>query len=391
VASPAAKPRVLTLFGREAGEAPQAKCSPRGIENVPEQSDEECVFADVRGRSPLIRSAVTMGIDAIALLRPRNNALLRKHTSQLIPLEDGSVFFLTAMRYSDFEADPVRARAYLESEFGCALGKVQNDARGVFMFTDVGEPSATTYDGVVAEIEAQSDGFWVPLDDSSEAGRHAARASASKNAKISRRGRELPSFLRAPFAVPEVPTDAPLFSGDVADLEKLAGSFIRVAPDAEMWCVLVRRKTPLPSRLLAQMTKKVVVLADKSTAIHTKYLEGLDAVSRRLSSEYASWIAEHDDSRGVPVFRFGVSHRLRDATSYAEALAHLGEDVRWIVPKGVAERMDEARTLPIVEKKRQARAAKKKTAPAKKKTTTAKKKTTTAKKKTATAKKKSVA
>jgi hypothetical protein len=47
-----------------------------------------------------------MGIDAVALLRPKKKAMLRKHANHLTPLEDGSVLFLTLMRYRDFEADP---------------------------------------------------------------------------------------------------------------------------------------------------------------------------------------------------------------------------------------------------------------------------------------------
>jgi hypothetical protein len=81
-----------------------------------------------------------------------------------------------------------------------------------------------------------------------------------------------------------------------------------------------------------------VVLADKSTAIHGKCMEALDAVTTRLSNEYASWIAEHDDSRGVPVFKWGVFHRVEGASSYDDALQRLGKDVRWIGPGGSAPR-----------------------------------------------------
>ncbi len=271
-----------------------------------------------------------VGIDAVALVRPKKRAVLRKHARLLRPLKDGSVLVLTLMRYRDFEADPASARAYLESMLGCALAEVQDDARGVLMFSDVAEPRATTYGGVVAEIEAECAGFWVPLDDSPAAAVHAARAAAAKDARIAKRlGGVKDPF--SPFGAREVPTDAPLFTGDVAQLEQLAGSFIRIAPDAEVWCLLVRRSTPLRSRALARMTRGVVVLADETVAIHAKYLEGLDAVATRLSNEYAPWIAEHDDPRGVPVFRMGVLHRVQGASSYEDALVRLGEDVRWIV------------------------------------------------------------
>lgn len=70
-----------------------------------------------------------------------------------------------------------------------ALGKVQDAARGVLLFADVVEPSATTHDGVVVEIG--EDGRWVPLDDSPAAGARAARASAAVK-RPSRTGRENP-------------------------------------------------------------------------------------------------------------------------------------------------------------------------------------------------------
>ena len=75
-----------------------------------------------------------MGIDAVALLRPKNHAVLRKHGRRVVRLEDGSVLFLTLMRYEDFETDPAGARAYLESAFGCALRNVQDDAADGYIF-----------------------------------------------------------------------------------------------------------------------------------------------------------------------------------------------------------------------------------------------------------------
>jgi hypothetical protein len=272
-----------------------------------------------------------MGIDAVALLRPKSKSVLRKHTRQLIPLDDGSVLLLTGIRCREFEADTAKARAYLEATFGCPLHKLHDDARGVLMFTDLAEPGATTYDGVVAEIRAQGDGFWVPLTDAPEAGLHAlreAKAKAKANAKRSG-GREGLFF---PFGAREALTDAPLFAGKAAQLEELAGTFVRIAPDTEVWCLLVRRKTPLPSRALTRVAQGFLVFADKSTAIHAKYIESLDAVATRLSNEYAPWIAEHDDARGIPVFKWGVFHRLEGASSYNDALHRLGKDVRWISP-----------------------------------------------------------
>lgn len=265
-----------------------------------------------------------MGIDAIALLRPKKKSLLRRHSELLVPLEGGGVLFRTLMRYRDFEAEPETARAFLESELGCPLEEVQDDARGVLVFSDVAEPRATTYDDVVEEIG--EDGFWVPLD-----GSRSARARAMAATKKSKRGEPR----RNPFApfvgMKEPPTDAPAFSGDVAELEQLAGAFVRIGPGTEVWCLLVRRRTPLPS--LAGMARGTAILADKSTAIHGKYMETLDDVSTRLANEYAPWIAEHDDPRGVPVFRYGAFHHVEAASSYADAVTRLGDQLRWLVVK----------------------------------------------------------
>ena len=109
------------------------------------------------------------------------------------------------------------------------------------------------------------------------------------------------------------------------------------------------------------MTRGSVVLADGTTAIHARYLESLDAVTARLSNEYAEWIGEHDDPRGVPVFRFGAFHRLREASSYADALARLGADVRWIVVKPGTE-TKAAKTKPAKTKPAKTKPAKTKPA-----------------------------
>lgn len=268
--------------------------------------------------------ARVVGIDAIALLRPKNKDLLREHSELLVPLEGGSVLFRTLMRYRDFEAEPATARAFLESELGCALEEVQDDARGVFMFPDVAEPRATTYDDVVEEIG--EDGFWVPLD-----GSRSARARATAATKRSKRREPRQNPFSLFVGLEEPPTDAPVFSGDVAELEQLAGTFIRISPGTEVWSLLVRRRTPLPS--VAGLARGTAILADESTMIHGKYMETLDDVSARLANEYAPWIAEHDDPRGVPVFRYGACHHVEAASSYADAVTRLGDQVRWLVVK----------------------------------------------------------
>jgi hypothetical protein len=100
---------------------------------------------------------------------------------------------------------------------------------------------------------------------------------------------------------------------------------------------------------LVPLAKGSVVLGDGSLAIHAKYLESLAAVEKRLRGDYAPWLGEHNDARGVPVFRWGVFHRIEGAHSYDDALRRLGQDVRWIgndLPKARVARRAPAKKTP---------------------------------------------
>jgi hypothetical protein len=111
-----------------------------------------------------------MGVDAIALLRPRRTlpkALQRRSTF----LKDGAALYRTLHRFGWFEAEPSEARDALED-----LAGVHDDERGLFLFPDVCEPSARTYAKIIEEIGDA--GVWLALDQSA-----AERAQALNDAR----------------------------------------------------------------------------------------------------------------------------------------------------------------------------------------------------------------
>lgn len=277
-----------------------------------------------------------MGIDAVALLRPRDPRKLRHCAAQLVALDDGAVLFRTFLRHDALEADPTEARLVLEGVLRGALATLHDDARGVFLFPDICEPSATTYDALLAEL--QDAGFWVPLDDSPEA---AARARAAKQAKAeaqARRGADMREFgaLARTLTLADLDADP----GLVAKLQAMAESIVRIRPGTAVWCVLVRRRTPFdPGR---ESVNEVLTLPDGATAVHGVNLEDLDSLAWRLADVCPAWTSEHDDPRGVPAFSAEALGRVRDAASYEDALARLGADVHWVVPKGIEARMAES-------------------------------------------------
>jgi hypothetical protein len=128
-----------------------------------------------------------MGIDAVALLRPKRPGLLRgvldPENDSVDVLDDGSLLLSTFVRYGDIERDVDAGRAILTG-YGQALVDARDDPRGVLFFPDVCEPRGRTYAAVVAESE--SAGTWVPAriltDDEREA--RAAQMTADVNAMV---------------------------------------------------------------------------------------------------------------------------------------------------------------------------------------------------------------
>lgn len=96
-------------------------------------------------------------------------------------------------------------------------------------------------------------------------------------------------------------------------------------------CVLVRRRTRLEVSIDA--FGHLEELADGSAIVVTTIPTDLDELAWRLSDDEASFLAEHDDERGVPVFGAAHLERVRSAFSYDEALAILGNETAFLVPR----------------------------------------------------------
>lgn len=123
-----------------------------------------------------------MGIDAYVLLKVRDRAVLKEalqayaeadrlswtergreadyeklradgyDPSPLIrPLEDGSAALFTCLSFHDEEME-LSVRSWLAAYFGDAIARIHDDPRGVFVYPDVCDPRAKTYDGIIAEI-----------------------------------------------------------------------------------------------------------------------------------------------------------------------------------------------------------------------------------------------
>lgn len=89
-----------------------------------------------------------MGQDAVALLKISDLRLPRRSGVTVVPGEDCALVF-TSDGFAHFTADEhaVRLRDALGKRFAA-----HDDARGIFFFPDVCEPSAETYEGIVRQV-----------------------------------------------------------------------------------------------------------------------------------------------------------------------------------------------------------------------------------------------
>ncbi len=256
-----------------------------------------------------------MGVDAIAVLRPKSSRKLRKHVDPddpevlLVPLDDGTLLFHSPLSYDDAEREPQRIRAWLETTFGEDLAEAHDDPRGVLVFPDVCEPSAQSYDEVVEELAATS--VWVALSDDERALEQFA--AAQSKSKLVREERErLMGGVIVGFQMLGSPAPAGFESPMTReDYATLVAPVVGKGATSDVACVLVQRKTKLKER--AGVTD-LLVLPDGSTIV------GL--MSLKLA---------------------------RRSKSYAAALKSLGDAVTFVAPKGVeqldAERRAKVRAL----------------------------------------------
>jgi hypothetical protein len=312
-----------------------------------------------------------MGIDAVAILHPKDPKKIRAHIDPhepgtlLVPLEDGTILFHSFMRFGSLENEPGTVRQWLEQTFGKDLPLVHDDPRGVLVFPDICEPRAQKYDALVKEVE--SAGFWVPLDDSATAVGHAEKARATQKAARDSFNESSASFLAKieDLMKRNVDPSAPEAQALLGELGALTGGFV-IREGVAVRCVLVKRKTPLVVR---EQVNEVATLPDSSTAIFTVDMGDLDDFSWRLAQYYSHWLDEHVDKRGVPTFPSDAFKRVRLAKSYEDALELLGEKVTFIRPKGSDEREVERKAKldavlgPAKKKKKKAKTSPKRPTP----------------------------
>ncbi|AKT43295.1 hypothetical protein [Chondromyces crocatus] len=112
-----------------------------------------------------------MSIDAIAVLRPRDPAVLEPYLDldedseeseglYAEALDDGSFLVHTFQEYALFAEDAGAGQEWL-AQFGEDVGDIHDDPRGILFFPDSIEPEGQTYEAVVAEVGEQ--GVWVSM------------------------------------------------------------------------------------------------------------------------------------------------------------------------------------------------------------------------------------
>jgi len=258
------------------------------------------------------------------------------------PLDDDALVWHTFIRYSAIERDEDALRVWLDQTFGDVLAEAHDDERGVFVYPDIAEPRARTYEGILAETS----GLWVPLSDDPKAMRHAAAYRKHRDAEQDTTSKLLSGGV--------IDIESMLTEGDdldaqalVATMEKMGLLNQNTAAPARLVtsCYLINRKTPLV--LSEDEVNESVALPDGATFVHTTdLLTSADDAAFKLAEDYAAWVDEHDDPRGVPCFGASHADKVKRATSYEAALEELGSDVTFVTPRGLEARaQDRARRL----------------------------------------------
>lgn len=294
-----------------------------------------------------------MGIDAKILIKPKRAALLRgvidPETDSVDVLDDGSLVLATFARFAAIEHDVEEGIAIL-STYGSALVDAHDDTRGFLFFPDVCEPRGKTYEDVVREVERAS--VWVPARVFSE---------EEQNARAARMMAEVEKMVDASRAMQR---------GEAVD-PALMAAMMPVVPNVEDAMARMRAAFERPEvlenieRMLTTGTAVVMVKRPSRTALGPSTLgenerfaladgtwvvsttraghDAAEMVALSLGEECADWVAEHDDPRGVPVFMSPALDGIRDAQSYAEALARLGEAAQFVTPTNIDALVEQSR------------------------------------------------
>jgi hypothetical protein len=273
-----------------------------------------------------------MGIDAVLLLRVKSKSLLRAKLaaaglpeSNLRPLQDGCALLSTFARFGTPGKNELQLREVLTQLFGASLSELHDDERGVFAFGDSMEPEAQSYHQVVLEVGAA--GVWLPLEPLAQTLEWAPTADEAE----------------APVASEPIDLSALLRGAGFASFEEmLAGAAGRAAdPELALGALIISRTTPLPDAL--PDTNSVHRLADGTHVIvTTRFLPDWETLAMSLGEEWASWLSEHQDARGVRLFPFTSLDAVLAGNTYERAIEATGPSARWVQPQTLQDIQREA-------------------------------------------------
>lgn len=291
-----------------------------------------------------------MGIDAVALLRPRSRELLGRCLEQaelppgsITPLEDGAALWSTFVRFPG-TGRTTELRVLLREVFGADLPALHDDPRGLFLFPDVCEPRGRSYDAVLAELEGV--GVWLPTEPIPEQEVEAWRSRISTSVEhliaLSTHGTPLPPEMaelerilsEKAGRLGELAREIGAGEGGELDVSSLVGRAAEalgadaaVAPELVPGCLLVRG--PVAAR---PDLNGVESLEDGSCVLHTTRLATEpDAFALELGA-HPEWTAGHDDERGVLLFDRAHIADVLGCRSYDAAVETLAGRSRWIRP-----------------------------------------------------------
>lgn len=295
-----------------------------------------------------------MPADAIALLRPKDPEKLRPYLDldddeesdghYAEELSDGAFMVHTFQPFAVFQGDHDEGRLWLEG-LGDALPHAHDDSRGVLFFPDDLEPEGTTYEEIVATVEKR--GIWIPpmpLGQAEAADRNARLAKDIEDAKrmvaaltggeggAAANPEELEALARRLQGSTEGIDPAFGVAKMFEDVQRQMMSALGLpAPTGDTIVVLV---SGAPEVELDEVdVVDAFELGDGSVALQTYVpLASSAELLAELRGARAEWIAKHADPRGVPTFSSAHLDDLEDVKDYADVLARLGDEVKFLVP-----------------------------------------------------------
>lgn len=281
---------------------------------------------------------------AVAVLRPKPiSALVRaldpdRDDADL--LDDQSLLLTTSAAFG--AADVLRS---VLAGYGPELVESHTDARGVLCFPERFYPTARSYEGVLAAVEAV--GVWVPasaLDEGERAELARRKRSSLRAHERTLAGRTVLAPFRETWVSP---------SSTQEPMERLQAMFERphtVAALARMTMadvLLIRARRSPPRRPLLRGKVHVLqhrVLPDGTNllVVQIRGARKHEVVAHVLatSTRARPWLDEHDDARGVPYLLSRDLERLGRVHAYEEAL-DLADEVTFVRPQRREQQVEE--------------------------------------------------